>query len=156
VPPVLMLPAVGQTHPLTHTSLATPPRHTAHTYARTQPIADALAAALASCSRRNLRIVLDAVTTLVDVVGRGPMQQQPGVVQLLMVALSTRWQQPGLTDQVSWFGGLRTPGGLLLACVRLRLHTTAICQCQPLHAEFTSQPLHHHKTTGHHHHNGGA
>lgn len=55
---------------------------------------------LSVCGRRNLRIVLDAVTTAMDTVGRGHVQQQPAAVQQLMVVLGQRWQQPGLLEQV--------------------------------------------------------
>jgi hypothetical protein len=65
-----------------------------------QPIIDALSTVLGNCGRRNLRIVLDAVTTSIDTVGRQHAQQQPAAIQQLMVPLFQRWQQPGLSEQV--------------------------------------------------------
>lgn len=66
-----------------------------------QHITDTLAAALATCGRRNLRITLDAITTAIETVGRMHAQQQPAAIQQMMVPLFQRWQQPGLTEQVS-------------------------------------------------------
>lgn len=65
-----------------------------------QHINDALSSVLGNCGRRNLRIVLDAVTTAIDTVGRGYVQQQQAAIQQLMVPLFQRWQQAGLTEQV--------------------------------------------------------
>lgn len=65
-----------------------------------QHINDALSSVLNNCGRRNLRIVLDAVTTAIDTVGRGYVQQQQAAIQQLMVPLFQRWQQAGLTEQV--------------------------------------------------------
>lgn len=65
-----------------------------------QAISDALSAVLSTCGRRNLRIVLDAVTTATETVGRGHVQQQAAAIQQLMVPLGQRWQQPGLLEQV--------------------------------------------------------
>lgn len=67
-----------------------------------QPIIDALSIVLGNCGRRNLRIVLDAVTTSIDTVGRQHAQQQPAAIQQLMVPLFQRWQQPGLSEQVGF------------------------------------------------------
>jgi hypothetical protein len=80
----------------------TPPRAAPHrtTPHRTQPIVEALSAVIASCGRRNLRIVCDAITTCVQVAGRRAMQQQPAAVQQLLVPLFQRLQQQGLTEQV--------------------------------------------------------
>jgi hypothetical protein len=55
-----------------------------------QPLIDTLSATIASCGRRNLRIVLDAISTSVDVLGGRELAQHPASVQKLMVAVFSR------------------------------------------------------------------
>lgn len=81
---------VGPTHACAHVYVCSLLQH----------IVDALSAVLGSCGRRNLRIVLDAVTTAIDTVGRQHAQQQTAAIQQLMVPLFQRWQQPALNEQV--------------------------------------------------------
>lgn len=82
-------PAYQHDHPTNHSTI--------------QAINDALSSVVGSCGRRNLRIMLDAVTTSIDTVGRGHARQQTAAIQQLMVPLFQRWQQPGLAEQVCVF-----------------------------------------------------
>lgn len=64
-----------------------------------QPLADTLSKAAASCGRRNLRIVLEAVSTTCSVVGSRVLSQHPAAVQQLVVPLLNRWQAIGFVER---------------------------------------------------------
>ncbi|WIA22073.1 hypothetical protein OEZ85_004416 [Tetradesmus obliquus] len=66
---------------------------------RLQPLADTLSKAAASCGRRNLRIVLEAVSTTCSVVGSRVLSQHPAAVQQLVVPLLNRWQAIGFVER---------------------------------------------------------
>lgn len=60
---------------------------------------ETLSKAISSCGRRNLRIVLDSISTTCDVLGRHHLSQQPAAVQQLMVPLLNRWQSLGIGER---------------------------------------------------------
>jgi hypothetical protein len=68
-------------------------------YCLLQPLAETLSKAAASCGRRNLRIVLEAVSTTCSVLGRRVLTQQPAAVQQLVVPLLNRWQAIGFVER---------------------------------------------------------
>eukprot|EP00882_Tetradesmus_deserticola_P010499 GHRQ01011091.1.p2 GENE.GHRQ01011091.1~~GHRQ01011091.1.p2 ORF type:complete len:227 (+),score=84.66 GHRQ01011091.1:3-683(+) len=66
---------------------------------RMQPIAETLSLAASSCGRRNLRIVLEAISTTCSVVGGRVLSQHPAAVQQLVVPLLNRWQGIGFLER---------------------------------------------------------
>lgn len=88
--------------PVPATAAALPlllPVAAAAAHALLQPLVDTLSRAIGSCGRRNLRIVLDALTTFCDVVGGRTLAQHPAAVQSLLMPLFARWQAPGLSER---------------------------------------------------------
>jgi hypothetical protein len=64
-----------------------------------QPLTETLSKAAASCGRRNLRIVLEAISTTCGVIGGRTLSQHPAAVQQLVVPLLNRWQAIGFVER---------------------------------------------------------
>eukprot|EP00879_Flechtneria_rotunda_P017533 GHRR01018382.1.p1 GENE.GHRR01018382.1~~GHRR01018382.1.p1 ORF type:complete len:732 (+),score=218.13 GHRR01018382.1:287-2482(+) len=66
---------------------------------RLQPLVETLSNAIATCGRRNLRIVLDAISTTCSVIGGRILSEYPAAVQQLVVPVLNRWQSLGFMER---------------------------------------------------------
>ncbi|KAF6260222.1 ARM repeat-containing protein [Scenedesmus sp. NREL 46B-D3] len=66
---------------------------------RLQPLTETLSQAASSCGRRNLRIVLEGISTTCSVAGGRVLSQHPAAVQQLVVPLLNRWQAIGFVER---------------------------------------------------------
>lgn len=64
-----------------------------------QPLIETLSQAVATCGRRNLRMLLDATATACEVIGGRVLHQHPAAVQVVVVPILNRWQAAGFVER---------------------------------------------------------